>query len=484
MYIYVNSALINNFEVIPIKIELVCQNTGLPGVKILGLADTGVKESFYRVSCALKACGYKLAAKKILINFSPANIQKKGSSFDLALATLLLKSINAFKDCSFVNHIILGELNLEAYIQKVDGVLTILDYLNKNSINKLIIPYDNLDEASLINNKTLAFKHLKEFIKFENTGVYEKTFLKKEEKNINVEEKDFIDVINQPFAIRACEIAATGQHHFLMLGSPGSGKSMIGERIPFIIPKLSSEKLVEVNSIYSAAGLLKNKIIYNIPFRAPHHTSSDASIVGGRTVGEISLAHNGVLFLDELSEFKYNVLNSLREPLEKGYINIVRVGINVILPAKFLLIAASNPCNCGNYLNNDNSCSCTINELIRFKKKLNGPILDRFDIKIVLKNPNILEHNKNVSISNKELKRKIDDALSFSKTLQKTSFNKASLEILKNYAKINKATARNISKTIIVAKTISYLAYCHEIKEEHIYESIQYTKPIRWLENS
>jgi len=488
MYTYVNSALINNFEVIPIKIELYCQDSGLPGVKIIGLTDTGVRESFFRVKAAIKACGYNLPNKKILINFSPADIQKKGSSFDLALATLFLKSIKIFRENSFKEHLILGELSLDGLLKKVAGVLPILDYLNKKTTNKLIIPFENLNEASLISNKILAFKNLNEFIAFENTGLYKSSdeiLLNKHKiSTSSFEEKDFLDVINQPFAIRACELAAVGKHHLLMLGSPGSGKSMLGERIPSIMPALSRDELIEVNSIYSAAGLLKNKLIFKIPYRAPHHTSSDASIVGGKTIGEITLAHNGILFLDEFSEFKYNVLNSLREPLEKGYINIARVGLNILLPAKFILVAASNPCNCGNYLNNNGTCTCTINEILRFKRKLNGPILDRFDLKVIIKNPNILDTKQKTRISTKDLKERILNAINFSKSIKKTTINNLALAKLKDYNNSNKVTGRNISKTIAVAKTISYLANSDEIKEEHIYESIQYTKPIRWLENS
>lgn len=479
MYVCVNTALINNYEVVPIRVELDCQN-GLPGVKIIGLADTAVRESYFRVSTALKSCGYKIPAKKILINFMPANIPKKGSSFDFALAVAMLKVMGAIEPNEFNGYTFLGEISLRGELKKVNGVLSIIEYLNKKSCKKLLVSSENIQEASLLNKQAIGLNHIKDIIKLAKQGVYNST-----PASINFEKsphKDFSDVINQPFALRGVEIAVTGKHHFLMIGTPGSGKSMIGERIPYIMPDLNEQEIIEVNSLYSMCGLLSDTLIKDPPYRSPHHTTSDSALIGGRSIGEITLAHNGVLFLDELSEFRYNVLNALREPLEKFYINISRVGINVKLPAKFLLVSASNPCNCGNYLRNDGSCTCTVSELIRFRRKLNGPLMDRFDIKIPIDVPNIIDVKKDDRYSSKNIKHNILNAIEFSKTVPELCLEKKALEKIKIYSEKHKLTARAVNKTINVAKSIALLDASGEIKEKHMIEAMLYTKPIRWVE--
>lgn len=479
MYVSVNTALINNYEVLPIRVELDCQN-GLPGVKIIGLADTAVRESYFRVSTALKACGYKIPAKKILINFMPANIPKKGSSFDFALAVALLKVMEVIELNTLNDYTFLGEISLKGELKKVNGVLSIIEYLNKKSSKKLIVPSDNIQEASLLNKEAVGLSHIKDFIKFIKQGVYTNTTVSTIfEKN---QYKDFLDVINQPFALRGVEIAVTGKHHFLMIGTPGSGKSMIGERIPYVMPDLNEQEIIEINSLYSMSGLLSESLIKEPPFRSPHHTTSDSALIGGRSIGEITLAHNGVLFLDELSEFRYNVLNALREPLEKAYINISRVGINVKLPAKFLLVSASNPCNCGNYLRNNGTCTCTVSELIRFRRKLNGPLMDRFDIKIPIDIPNIIDVKKNERYSSSNIKKNVLTAIEFSKTIGKQLIDKKALDKIKSYAEKYKLTARGVNKTIGVAKTIALLDSSKDIQEKHMTESMLYTKPIKWVE--
>jgi magnesium chelatase family protein len=298
-----------------------------------------------------------------------------------------------------------------------------------------------------------------------------------------------MDVIGQPVALRCAEIAVAGKHHMLLIGSPGCGKSMIGERMPSIMPPLTNEDKLEVNSIYSIAGLLgdASDIIENPPYRAPHHTITDAALIGGNRIGEITLSHKGVLFLDELSEYKHNVLNALREPLEKGTIDISRSCYCHSMPADFLLIAASNPCNCGNYLKKDGSCNCSFQSLERFNRRLNGPLMDRFDIKLVMTTPKVTTDefcakNTESRYSSSKMKERILSSISFRKELKqkgiKQKITDPARKILDKHMASGTLSLRNLRKVINVAKTIACLEASPDVKEDHILESINYTRPL------
>ncbi|MEI6093004.1 MAG: YifB family Mg chelatase-like AAA ATPase [bacterium] len=493
MYAYVNTASIDNLSAKHIKVEVASYN-GLPGIKITGLPDNIVKESFYRISTAFKACKIEMPLKRFVINFIPADVPKKGSGFDLPIAAVLLKSIGVIPKDSMDNDLLYGELSLTGEIRPVNGVLPIVNFA-QNKFNKILLPHLNSNEFCFFKEKIIALRHLDDLINFAMTGLSEVNITTENKINANsdikpiTDSKDFSDVIAQPIAVRAAEIAVAGRHHLLLIGSPGCGKSMIGERISGIMPPLSNKEKLEVNSIYSVAGLLgeTKTIIENPPYRAPHHTTSDAALIGGNKIGEITLAHNGVLFLDELSEFKHNVLNALREPLEKGLIDISRSNYCHSMPADFLLIAASNPCNCGNFLKRDGSCNCSPMSLERFKRRLNGPLMDRFDLKIIMTAPKVTTNefcmnntdNKN---SSDKIKRRIMDFIEFKEDLKRKKIKhkiaESARNILDKHMHSGSLSLRNLRKTINVVKTISCLDSKTEITEEHVLESINYTRPI------
>ncbi len=487
MYAYIHTANIDHLSAECIKVEAVSYN-GLPGIKITGLPDPVVKESFHRVSCAFRASNIDMPLKRFVINFIPADIPKKGSGLDLAIAAVLLKAIGVIPEGSLKDTLVFGELSLTGEIRPVKGVLAVLNSASKD-FNNIIIPYQNSSEGYFFKDKATPIKHLKDLIKiaqgcFEPYSQVGLTEVQAPSNSI----PDFGDVLGQPIALRCSMISAVGKHHMLLIGSPGCGKTMIGERIPSIMPLLNENEKMEVNSIYSISGLLNEQTpLINIrPFRSPHHSSTDSALIGGARVGEISLAHKGVLFLDELSEFKHNVLNALREPLEKGYINISRASYFHTLPADFLLIAASNPCNCGNILKQDGSCKCTEQSLQRFKRRLNGPLMDRFDIKLVMNAPRIsmselskLSHQDHDS---SKMKTKVMEAINFRQELtskgSRIKITDKARAIMDRHINNNIASIRSIKKAITVSKTIACLEQKDLVCEEHILESLSYTKPL------
>ncbi|MCX6111828.1 MAG: YifB family Mg chelatase-like AAA ATPase [Proteobacteria bacterium] len=497
MYAHINTASIDHLAAKQIKVEVASYN-GLPGIKITGLPDNIVKESFYRISTAFKACKIDMPLKRFVINFIPADVPKKGSGFDLPIAAALLTSIGVIPKDALARHLLYGELSLTGEVRPVSGVLPIVNFAQKN-FDKVIIPYLNLNEVCFFRDRTVPVKHLDDLINFAVTGNIDAKAKIEDAENTTIENnlerktfthyKDFSDVIGQPVAVRCAEISVAGKHHILLIGSPGCGKSMIGERIAGIMPPLTKQDKLEVNSIYSIAGLLgdSNNIIDDPPYRSPHHTITDSALIGGTRIGEITLAHKGVLFLDELSEFKHNVLNALREPLEKGTIDISRSSYCHKMPADFLLIAASNPCNCWNYLKKDSSCNCSSLSMERFKRRLNGPLMDRFDIKLVMTVPKVTTdefctnnpENKN---SSARIKERILNSIRFREEIKqkgiKQKITDSARNILDKHMSTGTLSLRNLRKAINVAKTIASLEQSTNIEENHILESINYTRPI------
>ncbi len=487
MYAHIHTANIDHLKAECIKVEAVGYN-GLPGIKITGLPDPVVKESFHRVSSAFRASKIDLPLKRFIINFVPADIPKKGSGLDLAIATVLLKAIGVIPTETLNDTLVFGELSLTGEVRSVKGVLPVLNFAQKK-FSKVVIPYENINEACFFKDKAIAIKHLKDVIKIaEQTFEPYKDIAPQLQINDFKPQVDFGDIIGQPIALRCAQISVTGKHHMLLIGSPGCGKTMIGERIPGIMPPLNSQEKLEINSIYSISGLLNSEtpLIEQRPYRSPHHSSTDSALIGGSRVGEITLAHKGVLFLDELSEFKHNVLNALREPLEKGSINISRANYFQTMPADFLLIAASNPCNCGNLLKRDGTCNCTDHSLDRFKRRLNGPLMDRFDIKLTMCAPKIsvdqLSSTKDASINSSKIKEAVINALEFKKELKekgiKLKLCSKAKTILDKHIDQNSLSIRAFKKAINISKTIAHLEHKDVIQEEHVLESLCYTKPI------
>lgn len=489
LYASIHTANIDRLRAECIKVEAVSYN-GLPGIKITGLPDPVVRESFHRVSCAFRASNIDMPLKRFVINFLPADIPKKGSGLDLAIATTLLKAIGAIPQDSLKDTLVFGELSLTGEILPVKGVLAVLNSAARDFKN-IVIPHQNSAEACFFKDKVTPIKHLKDIV-----GIAVGNF-KPCSDSVAVTPKeelhlvpDFSDVLGQPIAIRCATISVVGRHHMLLIGSPGCGKTMIGERIPGIMPPLNEEEKLEVNSLYSISGLLNEQtpLILRRPFRSPHHSSSDSALIGGIRVGEISLAHKGVLFLDELSEFKHNVLNALREPLEKGCINISRASYFHTLPADFLLIAASNPCNCGNILKQDGSCKCTQQSLQRFRRRLNGPLMDRFDIKLVMSAPKIsmdaLSKVKTPEHSSSKIKETVKEALLYREDLlsrgTKIKISDKARSVMDYHISKNSYSIRSIKKAIAVSRTIACLEKHDSVSEEHILEALSYTSPLMY----
>ena len=367
---------------------------GLMNFYIVGLPDTAIKESRQRIQTALKNCGIKLPDRKITVNLAPADLKKEGTLFDLPIAVGILQATQLISlDNSFLEEtLFIGELSLDGSVRPIRGALAIT-YDAKNHLHKkrIVLPSLNAQEAALIDDiEVIGIKNLTDFVaharkeKIVSPTISSwQTFIKQKQTH----KIDFSQVKGQRQAKRALQIAAAGRHNILFIGSPGAGKTMLAQRLPTIMPPLSFQEVLETSKIYSISGKLNHEqaLIYYRPFRAPHHTISEAGLVGGGTYpqpGEISLAHHGILFLDELTEFKRHTLEVLRQPLENNTVSIARANQTITFPASMLLVAALNPCPCGFLGDKKRKCTCSQQDIYRYLQKLSGPLLDRIDLQV------------------------------------------------------------------------------------------------------
>ena len=475
---------------------------GLPGIVVVGLPSQEVQESKERVRAALKNAGYTFPMRKVVVNLTPADLRKEGPSFDLPIGVGVLAASEQVKTDLLDEYLFLGEVSLDGSLRPVAGVLAIAAAAKRLGISGLVVPADNAREAAVVKGLAVfGFKHLSDVANFLCASEqYVPTQVNglEELKQAQSTGPDLKDVKGQAHARRALEIAAAGGHNLIFVGPPGSGKTMLARRLPGILPPLTFDEALEVTQIHSVAGLLKNKgsLVATRPFRSPHHSASGPSLVGGGSFprpGEISLSHRGVLFLDELTEFKRDVLEFLRQPLEDGYVSISRTRQSVSFPAQFTLVASANPCPCGYFADTVQPCTCTPRAREQYWARLSGPLMDRIDLQVAV---NRLKPEEITQQPKGEESASVRDRVQLARDRAHVRFTETPLRCnaemqsrhLKQWCALDDAT-RNLLEAAIrklglsvrasdrilkVARTIADLSGDVNLQTQHVAEAIQY----------
>jgi magnesium chelatase family protein len=484
----------------PIKIEVeIDSNRGTPNLIIIGLPTKAVEESKERITSALINCGVRIRSRRTIVNLAPADIRKSSPSFELAIAVGMLKMYGEIK-IDTNQTIFFGELSLDGDLKPIKGALPLIIAARQMGFKKVVLPVANIEEVSIISGITIhPLNNLKEYLSFIRDDQPLPVLAPQKFKVIKSQTSplDFKDIYGQDYAKRALEIAATGGHNVLLIGPPGAGKSILAKTIISILPPLSEAEAIEVTTIYSIYAKKLTGLLTQRPFRNPHHTASYAGLLGGGRYlrpGEVSLAHRGVLFLDEFTEFDKYTLESLRQPIEDKKITIVRAHGSVSYPAAFTLIAAANPCACGWHGSKQKLCRCSQFALDQYQNRFSGPLLDRIDLFIRVKavDINLLANSKTKQLSSKDMGYRVMSAKkfqsSFLKSLNCFSNSELSTTHIKQRVRMSSQsknllnmaiskfnlTARGYFRLIRVAQTIAHLDQSHKIKKHHLAEALQY----------